>query len=84
MHIDEHILFLFITRALFPLHDQARYFYAGTKFKVVIDSHLVVAAVLVVVSAIQWCTRLCVNLARLQAQIPNFRILFNLLSLVIA
>lgn len=47
------------------------------------SSHLIVAAVLVVISAIQWRARLCVNLARLQAQVPNFRILFNLLSFVI-
>lgn len=49
----------------------------------VVMDDLVVAAVLVVVTAVEYRARLAVDLERVQAQVPDLRVLFNLRLLVV-
>ena len=46
------------------------------------ETDFVIAAVFVVISTVLWCTFLAVNLARIEAQVPNLRVVLHLQSLV--
>lgn len=49
----------------------------------VVMYHLVVAAIVIVVAAVQHRACFGVNLARVQAEIPDLRVLFNLLLFIV-
>ena len=46
------------------------------------ETDFVIAAVFVVISTVLWCTFLAVNLARIEAQVPNLRVVLHFQSLV--